>query len=127
MYTSLKTVVFEHEPEDIEGEKGCPSLINNNMFDTPSFDPTSDTSDHDMNSVQPKSSKKFRNKILKSYVDYLSDNEDFSAGSSDLWSMNESEISINSQNKKKRCTKKKQKIINNNEKTVNRIEKIKQK
>ncbi|CAG9796459.1 unnamed protein product [Diatraea saccharalis] len=69
-------------PSDVISiQKGSPSII---TFDTSFFDSITDTSDLDMNSKQSIRSKKFRNKILKSYVDYLSDNEDFSAGSSDL-------------------------------------------
>lgn len=120
LYTSLKTVVFEDEPKDIGKDEGSPSLIHN--FNTSYVDPTTDTSDHDMNSEHPRQSKKFRKMTSKPYVDFLSDNEDFSAGSSDLWSMNESESSINSEKKKKKCSKTKQKIKDNNEKSANTTE-----
>lgn len=120
VYTPLETVVSKDELKDIEDKRCSPSLID--TFDTSLKDPLTDTSDHNMNSGNPKSSKKLRHKIFKSYVDYLSDHEDFSADSSDLWSMNESESSTNSENKKKKLTKKKHKSIDKKEKTANTIE-----
>lgn len=108
-------VVFEHEPKNIGEHEGSPSLIH--TFDTSYVDPTTDTSEHVMNSEIPKQTKKFRIMISKSYVDCLSDNEVFSAGNSDLWSMNESERSINRETKKKEFQNKKNK--DNNEKSAN--------
>lgn len=105
-YTTLETVNFEPKVDDIEEYRGSPSLLceREPIVTYPSLS-SPHTSDHDVNYEQLKPNKKKPNKNLKSYIDFLSDNDDFSAGSSELWSMNESDSSNSDSNKKKKKKK----------------------
>lgn len=79
------------------------------MFDTPGTSNIPDgvnSKENDLSdiSISPKKRKRMCAFSKKSYVDFLSDNEqeDFSAGSSDLWTNDESDGSGEEQTKKRR-------------------------